>query len=95
MEYSKHAILQHINNPMKILFWEVDEAMSFFIPFVLLCLNSNTGIGFIIGAMAFFIFRKIKGNFSSTMSQVMYWYLPSVKKNYQCHVKSYVMEWLV
>lgn len=95
MEYNKHAILQHINNPMKILFWEIPEAMSFLVPFTLLGLSSYVGAGFIIGTIAFFIFRKVKGNFSSTMSQVMYWYLPSTKKNYQCHVKSYVLEWFV
>lgn len=95
MELDKHSILQHINNPAKILFWKMDEGVSFLLPFALLCLAGSPLIGVVVAVAVFNIYKKLKVGLEGSIAQVKYWYLPSRKKDYKCYVPSYVVEWFV
>ena len=95
MDLDKHSILQHVNNPAKILFWELDEGLSFLLPFGLLCMTGSPVVGVLVALVTFNVFKWAKVRLEGGIAQLKYWYLPSLKKDYSCYVKSYVVEWFI
>lgn len=73
----KHVILNHVDTPLKILFWTVPEILMLIVPsFVGLILNQlSLGLGF--SMLSFWLNKKYQATFGASQFQaVSYWFLP-------------------
>ena len=95
MRYSNNSILKHINKPSKIIFWDLDEALSFLVPFGLLCVTGKVFLGALLGLVVFFTLRFIKQHVGiSSISHAAYWYLPTSRGRFRIHIPSYKREYI-
>jgi type IV conjugative transfer system protein TraL len=94
MSYTKNSMLRYINKPPKVLFWNIDEAMSFFLPFVLCALLQKTLWGLVLGIIFFQVFKFIKQQTSSLIAHAFYWYLPTPKGRFRINIPSYIREYI-
>jgi len=93
--YSSHSILKHINKPSKIIFWDMDEALSFLVPFSLLCVTGKILWGFVVGSLVFWLLKAIKQRVGiSSVSHAAYWYLPTPQSRFKIHISSYKREYI-
>jgi conjugal transfer pilus assembly protein TraL len=80
MNEKKYRIPQHLDNPMKIILWTIDEFLIFLIPFAILMFGLNSPItGVVMGGLLMMGLKYIKGEQGHYfMYNLMYWYLPPV-----------------
>lgn len=91
----KHRIPQHLDEPFKLILWTMDELIVLFVPFLLLMMLFDSPIsGLIMGIVALFGMKKIKGEQGHYfLYNLMYWYLPSVihfKKTPPSHLREWI-----
>lgn len=95
MQYSKHSILRYINKPPKIIFWDVDEAIAFILPFGVLCLVNQLFLGCVFGALCYVCLKHIKNRVGiCAFSHFVYWYAPTPKGKYKVYIPSYIREYI-
>lgn len=94
MGYSKNSILRYVNNPPKVIFWEVGEALTFILPFAVAALLRKVLLGLIIGVIFFQIYKYIKSRVSSPIAHALYWYLPTMRGRYKIYVPSFIREFI-
>jgi type IV conjugative transfer system protein TraL len=93
--YSSNSILKHINKPSKIIFWDLDEALSFLVPFGLLCVTGQVLLGTALGFFVFCFLRFIKQQFGiASISHAAYWYLPTAHSRFKVPISSYKREYI-
>ena len=81
MSSHDHVILNHIDSPLKILFWTKGEIFLFVVPFFLGMLLDEFIFGVLVSLLNAFVVSKYKKLFGKGQLQaVMYWYLPKTKK---------------
>ena len=70
-------IPQYLDEPERLLFWTLDEALVMFVPLVLGLMVSGS-VGIALGAGAMFIYRKFKNLKAGvrTIKGYCYWTLP-------------------
>lgn len=78
MEADQFWIPQYLDEPERILFFTLDEAMILFSPFVLGIVMEHLLIGLLLGIAGLYSYRKLKGTHGkSVMLYAKYWYLPA------------------
>lgn len=95
MQYNNHRILQHMNKPPKILFWDLGEALSFFLPCaILLCMDAFfLGVG--VGLSLCFLLRWLKRSVGvSAFVHIAYWYMPTSRRRMRVYIPSYKREYI-
>lgn len=76
----QHYIFKSLDNPMRILFWNVDEFLMFVIPFFLGIIFGNVIISILIIGLVIYLYKKFKKKYRKFyFSHVMYWNLPTQK----------------
>jgi type IV conjugative transfer system protein TraL len=94
MAATHHAIFNHLDSPVKILFWTKGELVLILGPFFLGILCDAFFLGVIGGALNFWGIKAYQKRFGKgQLAAVMYWYLPRSKK-LQCLPESYIHEYL-
>ena len=80
-DYDQHLILHHLDDPLRILYWTLDEASVMILPvFGGLALEKPL-LGIIFAGLCFWGLRHIKKRFGlSTLKHALYWYLPHNKR---------------
>lgn len=77
MSIKNHIILNHIDEPIKILFWTKGELCLFFLPFMWGVLSDEFVLGLIISGFNSWVISFYKKTFGKGKLQaVMYWFLP-------------------
>lgn len=72
-----HRIYQRLDDPIRILYWTVDEALLLFLPPIIGVVVDYALSCLILGIGGFFLIRKIKKKFGGgTLKHMMYWYFP-------------------
>lgn len=94
-KYEDHRILQHLDNPKRILYWTFDEAVLMVAPFFLGMIFQHAIFGVIASIAGTFLLRKVKQKMGfENLRRVMYWYLPLKAKNLHgvppSHIREYV-----
>ena len=77
-EYESHLILQHLDDPLRILKWTLDEALFVLCaPYVGIMMNAPW-VGVSFGILGSVMLKKSKQMFGEgTLIHGMYWYLPT------------------
>ena len=78
----KHRLLHHLDDPLRILKWTIDEAFALIVPSLVL------GVGFgrpftaiIVGLGSYWLLRELKKRFGKKVLQpLLYWYFPPTKR---------------
>lgn len=89
----KYYIPQHLDAPLKIIIWTIDEFLLFIVPFVILLWAFNAPIlGLLTGILLVMALKKIKGEEGHYfLLHLCYWHLPPIIK-YKATPPSYVRE---
>lgn len=74
----KNHVPQHLDEPMRIILWTIDELIVFIAPFfILLWVFNQTILGVALGIFLVLGLRKIKGEQGHYfLFSIMYWHLP-------------------
>lgn len=95
MDYDQHKLLRHLDDPLRLLKWTVDETLILILtPFVGLAIESMTfGIG--AAALGFWGLRKIKKSVGvGRLRHAVYWYLPHNTRRLRQTPPSYRREYV-
>ena len=80
MSAPRHVILNHVDSPLKILFWTQGEILLFLVPFFLgmildqFCLGVGVSLGNAWGVSRY---KRMFGQ--GHLQAVLYWYLPPIR----------------
>ena len=73
----RHVILNHVDTPLKILFWTAGELLMWFIPCFLGLMLNQLILGLIISVIGGLVNKKYQQHFGRGQFQsVKYWFLP-------------------
>lgn len=81
MSKSRHVILNHLDSPLKILFWTKGELLLILGPFFAGVFLDLFSLGIVFSGLNYWGIKEYKQRFGKGQLQaVMYWYLPLTKK---------------
>ena len=81
MSVNRHIILNHVDSPLKILFWTKGDLSLLAIPFSFGVIIDEFVMGILITCLSGWVSSVYKKKFGKGKIQtVMYWYLPANKK---------------
>lgn len=94
-DYDQHIILHHLDDPLRIFKWTVDEALCLILPpFIGLGLEQPL-LGVSAAGVGFWGLRQIKKRYGlSTLRHALYWYLPHNTRKLKNTPPSYIREYL-
>lgn len=94
-DYDRHIILHHLDDPIRILYWTVDEALSLMIPIFVGIAVGHPLIGVGFAFLLFWSLRKIKKTYGlESLVHIFYWNFPTINKNLKNTPKSYIREYI-
>lgn len=92
---NRHVILNHIDSPIKILFWNRGELLMLMGPFFLGLLSDFFIEGVFLSLFNWWVVSKYKSLFGKGQLQsVMYWHFPHAKKRLKKIPPSYIREYV-
>ena len=95
VKYEDHRILQHLDNPKRILYWTFDEVVLMVTPFFLGLIFQHAFIGVVVSIAGTLLLRKFKQKVGfENLRRVMYWYLPLKNKNLRGIPPSHIREYM-
>lgn len=82
-------VLAHLDRPVRLLFWSLDELVVMMIPF-LVGIFSGSFVVILVGIVLYRFYRKNKRRYSAKrIKSLLYWYLPGrfvwMMPSYQRH----------
>jgi type IV conjugative transfer system protein TraL len=81
MSVKNHVILNHVDSPLRILFWTKGEILLFLGPFLTGIVIDEFTLGLVISCLNAWVYKSYKKRFGKGKLQaVMYWYLPRSKQ---------------
>ena len=91
----QHLILHHLDEPLRILYWTIDEALFLLCaPFIGLAIE-QIGLGLTTGFVGFYSLRKLKQRFGNgSLKHAMYWYLPLNRSQLKITPASFIREYI-
>ena len=95
MDYDQHQLLRHLDDPLRLLKWTVDEALLLILmPFLGLAIESMI-FGIVGAALGFWTLRKIKKTVGvGRLRHAVYWYLPHNSRRLRHTPPSYRREYV-
>lgn len=94
-DFDTHIILHHLDDPLRIFYWTLDEAaIILVVPFLGLIIEQFF-ISILIAIFSFWFLRKIKKRYGQgTLKHALYWYFPhnvrKLKKTPPSHIREYL-----
>ena len=96
MASTMQLIPKHLDDPPRLLFWPMDEAVCFLFPFALLTIGRGLiltglllGIALTVGLR---LAKQERGH--ARLHALLYWHLPSRAIGMRCYCPSYIREWI-
>lgn len=94
-DYDQHIILHHLDDPLRIFYWTVDEAVALGGPLFGGIFMGHPFLGLIASALCFKGLRTIKKTYGlENLRHALYWYLPKNKKKLPHVPDSYKREYI-
>lgn len=91
----RHILLNHLDQPVRFLYFTLDEAAAILGSFLLGGIINRPLIGLTVGAFIAMILNKLKKfNQDCNITQMFYWYLPTSKHAYKLYIPSHIREFL-
>lgn len=90
-EYTNTNVMHHLNNPMRVLIWTVDEISCYSVIFLLGMFTNYVISSFILMYVVGFLLKKFKRSLGATggFAQYAYWELPQLKSMPKSHVRRF------
>lgn len=90
-----HVLLNHLDQPVRFLYFTLDEAFALLGSFLLGGIINRLLCGLIFGIVAAIALNKIKKiNQDCNITQMFYWYLPTSRSAYRLYIPSHIREFL-
>ncbi|MGL5720275.1 MAG: type IV conjugative transfer system protein TraL [Alphaproteobacteria bacterium] len=94
-DYDQHILLHRLDDPLRLLFWTVDEAASILIPPFLGLGMDRPFLGLIGAGIGFFVLRSLKRRWGNgTLKHALYWHFPHNRQKLLKTPPSAVREYL-
>ncbi len=94
-DYDQHIILHHLDDPLRILKWTIDEALIILGPTFFGLATEHPILGLLAAGSGFWGLTRVKKKFGlSTLRHALYWYLPKNNKKLPHTPPSYIREYL-
>lgn len=94
-DYETHIILHHLDDPLRILKWTVDEALIIIVPPFIGLGADQPLLGFVMAAAGFWSIKRFKERIGmGFFKQWIYWYLPHNYKKLKTFPPSYIREYV-
>ena len=82
MSRKNHLILNHVDTPLRILFWTKGELLLFLAPSVAGLIFEQLIGGILVSGINMYVCRQYKKKFGKgQLSAVLYWYFPRSNRN--------------
>jgi type IV conjugative transfer system protein TraL len=95
MDRNENYILNRLDQPLRFLGINKDEALVFLAPLLMSIYLGWLISGFLLGTGALSLIRYLKKrNEGATLLSAMYWYLPSPKKSMKLFIPSHRREFI-
>lgn len=93
--YDSHLILHHLDDPLRILYWTMDEALVLLLPLFAGLGTGHPLVGFVCASIGFWCVKTVKKRFGlSTLRHALYWYFPHSRSKLPHTPPSYIREWM-
>ena len=94
-DYDTHVILHHLDDPLRVLKWTLDEAAALIVPPFLSLLIEQLIAGFVLSIISFFVLRKLKKKCQGgALRHALYWYFPHRRSVFKKTPPSYIREYI-
>lgn len=94
-EYDQHMILHHLDDPLRLLKWTVDEMAVLLGPLFFGFALEQLMMGVGVSAAGYWGVRSLKKKYGiSAVKHALYWYLPKSKKKLPNAPPSYIREYI-
>ncbi|MBP6985490.1 MAG: type IV conjugative transfer system protein TraL [Alphaproteobacteria bacterium] len=94
-DYDQHIILHHLDDPLRILKWTVDEAAILILPMFFGLAIDHFIVGLLMSAFGFWGLRNLKRRLGlMAVKHALYWYLPHNRRKLPTSPPSYIREYL-
>jgi len=94
-ELDTHRILHHLDDPLRILKWTIDEAAVLILPFFIGIVINQLFVSAVFAILGIMGLKKLKSKFGQgTLKHLMYWYFPHNKKKLFKTPPSYIREYI-
>ena len=95
MSLQQHVILNHVDTPVRFLFWTKEEALLILAPFMLGSTLDFVLLGLSASAINFYLIRLYKRYFGKGQLQaVRYWFFPQSPNRLSSFPPSYIREFI-
>ena len=95
MDYDQHLILHHLDDPLRLLKWTLDEALVIIAPVFFGFAIEHPLMGVIVGFLSYWSLTKLKKKFGlSTLKHFLYWTFPKNSKKLPHMPPSYIREYI-
>jgi conjugal transfer pilus assembly protein TraL len=93
-DYDHHILLHHLDDPLRILYWTIDEAvLILLVPYLGLAFNHPL-LGILLSGGGFYLLRQLKARFGRrSLKPALYWYFPHPKRKLPKMPPSYIREY--
>lgn len=94
-DYDQHLILHHLDDPLRLLKWTVDEAIIILGPIFFGLGIEHPFIGLVLAGGGYWALRTSKKKFGlSTLRHALYWNLPKNAQKLPHLPPSYIREYI-
>lgn len=83
---NKHQLYKTLNNPLRVIFWSIDEFLLMVIPLLIGFMMASPFI-LLSGFVLIIIYLKLKKKFPA-LKHMVYWYLPTRRLRKQKIIKN-------
>lgn len=95
MERGRHYLLNHLDKPVRIFFFTVDELLIAIGPLFIGLFFGWAKTGLLTSLFGYFCVQQIKKKFAgSSFLEANYWFLPTSPKSWHVLVPSYIREYV-
>lgn len=94
-DYDQHIILHHLDDPLRFLYWTLDEAVAIMGPAFFGLAVEHPLIGLIGSGACTWALTTVKKRFGlACLKHALYWYLPKSNNNLPHLPPSYIREYI-
>ena len=94
-DYDRHIILHHLDDPLRIFWWTIPEAMIVLLPPIIGIGINQFVLGCAVSGLGYWGLKRLKKQVGlMALKHALYWHLPHSKRTAPSSPPSYIREYL-